>query len=74
MTHFIPRADAVWHNGRRIVPTIWGEPEGNTRYVKSWTDFRDAGGLVTFNEDQTEIYLTLPEGCKFSIGFNTAER
>lgn len=70
MTHFKPRDDAVWHNGRRMVPTIYGQATGgNTRWVGTWDEFRAAGGIVHFNGDQTELYLTLPEGWKFGIGF-----
>jgi hypothetical protein len=69
MSHYKPRSDAVWHAGRRYVPTIWGQPEGNTRHVDTWEEFQEAGGCCHFNEDQTEVVLTLPEGVKFSCRF-----
>jgi len=69
MSHFRQRLDAVWHSGRRYVPTIWGQAQNNTRWVANWREFVDAGGVAHFNEDQTEIVLTLPAGCKFSIQF-----
>lgn len=70
MTHFKARADAIWHQGRRLVPTTYGEREGDTKWVNNWDEFRQAGGTTHFNEDQTEIYLTLPEGWKFGIQFS----
>ena len=73
MSHFKPREDAVWHSGRRFVPTIYGQHEGNTQWVATQEEFRAAGGCTTFSEDQTEIYLTLPAGWKFSIQFNRPE-
>jgi hypothetical protein len=69
MTHFKSRDDAVWHRGRRIVPTIYGQPEGNTKWVGTWEEFIAAGGCTHFNEDQTEIVLTLPAGWKFGCRF-----
>lgn len=69
MSHYSPREDAVWHRGRRFVPTIYGQESGNTRWVGSWIEFRAAGGVAHFNEDQTEIVLTLPPGFKFGIKF-----
>jgi hypothetical protein len=70
MSHYKPRGDAVWHRGRRYVPTIWGQKEGgNTQWVGTIEEFRAAGGEFHFNEDQTEIVLTLPDGFKFGIGF-----
>lgn len=65
MTHLVTRTDAEWRAGRRYVPT-----SSNTRWVFDWTEFRAAGGIANFNEDQTEVTLTLPPGVKFSIGFN----
>jgi hypothetical protein len=73
MTHHKQRADAIVigrdHLRREFVPTIWGEKEGNTKFVSTLKEFRAAGGGMHFNEDQTEIVLTLPEGWKFSIKF-----
>lgn len=71
MTHFKSRDDAVWHQGRRFVPTQWGhrDERENTKFCDSWESFRALGGVVHFNEDQTEVILTLPEGCKFSCRF-----
>lgn len=69
MSHFTPRSDAVWHAGRRYVPTVYGQHSGNTQWVGSWDEFRAAGGVAHYNEDQTEIVLTLPEGFKFGIRF-----
>jgi hypothetical protein len=57
-------AREVWHDGRQIVPT--GQ---NTQWVDGWQSFRAAGGICHFNEDQTEIVLTLPKGFKFSCQF-----
>lgn len=68
-THHTPRADAVDWNGRDYVPTVYGQKEGNTIWVGSWTEFRAVGGCTNFNEDQTEVTLTLPVGHKFSVGF-----
>lgn len=75
MTHFtyskpdgtvgrILRDDAVKHDGRHIVPT-----SDKTKWVSNWEEFRAVGGVVAFNEDQTEIELLLPEPYKFSIRF-----
>jgi hypothetical protein len=59
------RNDAVKHQDRYIVPT-----REETKWVSSWDEFKAAGGMTCFNEDQTEIELLLPEGYKFSIQFN----
>jgi len=73
MTHYERRPDAVWighgPNRRQYVPTIWGEPEGNTKWVGTIAEARAVGGRFHFSEDQTEIVCTLPEGYKFGIGF-----
>jgi hypothetical protein len=74
MTHFSHRPDAVWHQGRRFVPTIYGEREGNTVWLDSFAGFKAAGGIQHFNEDQTEIVLTLPERHKFSIQFGRHDK
>ncbi len=59
------RDDAIWHAGREYVPTT-----PDTRYVNGdWSEFVAAGGIIHFNEDQTEIVLTVPEGVKFGIKF-----
>lgn len=68
-THHLRRPDAVWHRGRAYVPTVYGEKTGNTKWVGSWDEFRAAGGVAHFNEDQTEIVLTLPAGFKFGCNF-----
>lgn len=73
-SHHTKRADAVTIGygpaARDFVPTIYGQPEGNTVWVGDWNEFRAAGGVVRFNEDQTEITLTLPELHKFGIAFD----
>lgn len=73
ITHHKQRADAViigrGHSRREYVPTIWGEKEGNTQFAETFEQFRAAGGGMHFNEDQTEIVLTLPVGWKFGIKF-----
>ena len=66
---YVPRSDAVMHRGRMIVPTIYGEREGNTKWLSNMDEFRAAGGMVGFNEDQTEITLHAPVGYKFGVGF-----
>lgn len=58
------RPDAVRYMGRLIVPTSEA-----TLWVADWAEFKDAKGVCTFSEDQTEITLSLPEPYKFSIGF-----
>jgi hypothetical protein len=68
-THVYAREDAVIHNGREYVPTVWGQEEGNTVYVSNMQEFLAAGGKICFNEDQTEIHLVLPVGHKFGITF-----
>lgn len=66
---FVPRNDAVKHGDRWVVPTIWGEASGNTR----WLEPKDLGEVIfQFNEDQTEITLHAPEGTKFGCGFPEA--
>jgi hypothetical protein len=48
----------------------WAVPSGrDTVWVETWEKFRAVGGMVGFNEDQTEVTLTLPPGVKFSVGF-----
>lgn len=59
------REDAVLHMGRYFVPTT-----GETKWVSTMEEFRAAGGIFAFNEDQTEIALRLPVGHKFSIRFS----
>lgn len=63
-SHHIKRPDAVWHAGRDIVPT-----NKDTKWVQNWEEFHVSGGVIHFNEDQTELVLTLPEGVKFGIRF-----
>lgn len=66
------REDAVQlGDGRYFVPTVWGtgDPERDTIWVDSWEQFRSVGGQMRWNEDQTEIELTLPVRHKFSIQF-----
>lgn len=49
-------------------PDRWYVPtRTETKWVSNMTEFYAAGGVVAFNEDQTEIELMLPEGYKFSI-------
>lgn len=62
------RNDAVKHKGRWIVPT-----SDATKWVNTWAEFKEVGGIASFSEDQAEIELLLPEPYKFSIGFNKAE-
>lgn len=64
-----PREDAVKHQGRYIVPTIYGK----TVWVDTWEQFRKVGGVMCWSEDQTEIELTLPVNHKFSIQFMRKE-
>lgn len=64
------RNDAVLHNGRYLVPTMYGRTSGNTKWVHDLDGFRSAGGCAHYSEDQTEVTLSLPEGFKFSIRFN----
>lgn len=52
--------DRISH--RYAVPTTSG-----TKWVSNMEEFREAGGDICFNEDQTEIELLLPEPYKFSI-------
>lgn len=40
-----------------------------TQWVTTWQEFKDAGGNIAFNEDQTEIELLLPEPYKFGVTF-----
>ena len=68
-THIAAREDAVIHMGREFVPTT-----NETKYVSSLAEMIAAGGTICFNEDQTEIYLTLPVGHKFSIKALDTER
>lgn len=65
------REDAIMHNGRPFVPTVYGtgDPERDTIWVDTWEQFRAVGGVVTWSEDQSEIELTLPVRHKFSIQF-----
>ena len=67
VTHVRRRSDAVIHHGREYVPTVYGQESGNTVWVDTIDQLFDVGGLVIFNEDQTEIHLTLPTSHKFSI-------
>jgi hypothetical protein len=59
------REDAVPHDGRWLVPTEYGK----TKWVTTWAEFRVAGGVMGFAEDQTTITLSLPAPYKFSIQF-----
>lgn len=67
----MPREDAIKHNGRYIVPTIYGTGDSalDTIWINTWDEFRAAGGGMCWSEDQTEIELTLPVRHKFSIQF-----
>jgi len=63
------RRDAVQHDGRWFVPTT-----DETKWVSSWSEFlnvnKTAGvPCIHFNEDQTEIRLSLPAPYKFAIDF-----
>lgn len=68
VTHTRQRPDAVIHQGRDFVPTVWGTGDENkdTQYVSTIDQLREKGGNINFNEDHTEIWLTLPERHKFS--------
>lgn len=66
-THVARREDAVIWDGGDYVPTIYGQESGNTVWVTSLAQLQEVGGRITFNEDQTEVWLTLPEGHKFGI-------
>lgn len=61
-THVKRRDDAVIHHGREYVPT-----QKETIYISNMEELTKFGGIITFNEDQTEIWFTLPERHKFSI-------
>lgn len=74
VTHTKLRDDAIVHGGRWMVPTVYGEESGNTQWVETLTELREAGGTATFNADQTEVWLTLPVGYKFSIKMLEQER
>ncbi len=50
---------------RKFTPTT-----DATKWVETWAEFIEAGGVANYNEDQTEVTLTLPEGYKFAIRFN----
>lgn len=70
LTHMTPRDDAVLIgtsglDRRLFVPTTW-----ETKWVRNWDEFRAADGKALWNEDQTEIVLSLPPGHKFSCSFN----
>ncbi len=67
-THVKRRPDAVIIKGRELVPTVWGEKEGNTIWIDGLADMFRVGGIMTNNEDQTEVWLTLPPGHKFGCG------
>ena len=71
MTTKTIREDAVEHNGRYIVPTIYGtgDPSRDTIWIDTWAAFKACGGVTCWSEDQTEIELTLPVRHKFSIQF-----
>lgn len=58
----VMRSDAVKFQDNWQVPTV-----AETRWVSNMVEFREAGGVVAFNGDQTEIELLLPEPYKFSI-------
>lgn len=73
-THTRQRDDAIIHNGRDYVPTIYGQKSGNTVWVDDLKHLGEVGGSICFNEDQTEIHLTLPVGHKFSIQMFYKER
>jgi hypothetical protein len=77
MTHYKQREDAIWigHGAsrREYVPTVYGERTGNTVWIDSIEQLREAGGGMHWSEDQTEIVLTLPPGHKFSIQFERSK-
>lgn len=60
----VMRSDAVKYKDRYEVPTT-----SATLWVSNMDEFRDAGGVMAFNGDQTEIEMLLPEPFKFAIGF-----
>lgn len=60
----VMRSDAVKYRERWTVPTT-----NETKWVGNMEEFTAAGGMICFNEDQTEIELLLPEPYKFSIQF-----
>lgn len=62
------RDDAVWVRDRYFVPT-----SEKTLWVTNLVEFNAAGGLMVFNEDQTQIELRLPAPYKFSIQFSHDE-
>ena len=73
-THHVPRPDAITigHGAtlRAYVPTVYSEKSGNTIWIETVQGWRDAGGCLHFNEDQTEITFSLPVGHKFGIRFD----
>ena len=61
----VVREDAVRDRDHNYyVPTT-----DETKWVSSWEELLAAGGMICFNDDQTEIELLLPEPYKFSIQF-----
>lgn len=75
-THHTRREDAIKIGSgalfRDFVPTIHGEgPDRDTIWVSDLAAFRaiKQGAATCWNEDQTEITLTLPVRHKFSIRF-----
>jgi hypothetical protein len=72
-THVRARDDAIILGGpfvREYVP----DGPGDIVWVDSLDQLRAVGGNVGFNEDQTEIHLTLPVGHKFSIAMFRKEK
>jgi len=67
--HHKPRRDAVIVGGAGRQPRRYVLTTDATIWVGTWEEFRKAGGCRHWNEDQTEIVLTVPEPYKLSIKF-----
>ncbi len=67
-THTAARPDAVIYNGREFVPTA-----NETVWVDTLAQLRAVKGDICWNEDQTEVWLRLPAGHKFSCLMFRAE-
>lgn len=66
ITHLKPREDAEYDPRTHC---MYVPSKEYTRWIHNWEEFLAANGRILFNGDQTEVYLCLPEGCKFSIKF-----
>lgn len=71
ITHRIQREDAVVIGHTPATRRYYVPTTESTVWVRNWEQFRMAGGRASWNEDQTEITLSLPVGHKFSIQFGS---